>query len=216
MLLVAKKRPRITGLSKVIAVVTFHVYRNPAQVATLDERSHASRHVTELVVMSYGQLESLLIGECHKYLGLFCVECEWFLHIDVASLFQAKPRNIEMAFRRCRDVNNVWAGVTQKFSQVAVIPFDREPLVELPCHQHLSVTDPNDLASLDPLDLGRVSIGDLAASHNGDSKHVGLSPGSSGNNASTPPSSAPLASRAAGRETDMLRVAIVGCGKIAD
>src|SRR5207245_9436184 len=173
MLLVAKKRPRITGLSKVIAVVTFHVYRNPAQVATLDERSHAYRHVTELVVMSYGQLESLVIGECNKYLGFFCVECEWFLHIDVASPFQTKPRNIEMAFRRCRDVNNVWAGVTQKFSQVAVIPFDREPLVELPCHQHLSATDPNDLTSLHSLDLGRAINVALAASHNGHPTHSG-------------------------------------------
>src|SRR6266571_1688490 len=156
--------------------------------------SRTSRDVAELIVMSCGQLESLLIGECNKYLGFFCVEREWFLHIDVASPFQAKPRNIEMAFRRRRDVNNVWPGVTQKFSQVAVIPFDRESLVELPCHQHLSVTDPNDLASLDPLDLGRVSVGDLATSHNGDSKHVGFSPGSSGNNASIPPSSVPFGS----------------------
>src|SRR5213593_506474 len=182
MLLVAKKRSRIT-VPKLIAIVTFHVYRSPAQVAALDESSHASRHVAELIVMPCCQLEFLLIGECNKYLGLLLVECEWLLHIDVTSTFQAKPRNFKMAFRRRRDVNDVWTGVTQKFSQVAEIPLDREPLAELPCHQPLAVTDPNDLASLDPLDLGRVSIGDLATSHDGDFKHVVRSPDSFRSNA---------------------------------
>src|SRR6266571_2546895 len=152
MLLVAKKRSRIT-VPKLIAIVTFHVYRSPAQVAALDERSHASRRMAELIVMSCRQLEFLLIGECNKSFGLFCVECDWLLHVDVASAFQAKSGNIEVAFRRRRDVNNVWPGITQEFRQVAEIPFDRKPLVELPCHQRLPVTDPHDLASPDPLDL---------------------------------------------------------------
>src|SRR3989442_15375604 len=98
-----------------------------------------------------------------------------------------------MAFRRRRDVNHVWPGVTQKFSQVAEIPFHRDPPVELPRHQRLSVADPNDLASFDPLDLRRVSIGDLAASHNGNFKHLVLSLGSFENTARTPPPLAPFA-----------------------
>src|SRR5207245_10456840 len=159
---------RITVLPKGIAVLTLHMSRPSAQVPALDKSSHASRHMAELIIMPYRQLEPRLIGECNKYLGLLRVECDWLLHIDVASPFQAKPSNIEMAFRRRGDVNHVWPSVTQKFSQVGEIPFDREPLVELPCHQPLPVTDPNDLASLDPLDLRRMSIGDLAASHDGD------------------------------------------------
>src|SRR2546422_4104285 len=110
------------------------LHRPPAQVAAFDESPHTSGHMAELMVMSCRQLEPLFIGQCNKSLGLLLMECEWLLHIDVASAFQANPRNIEMAFRRRRDVDNVWSGVTQKISQVAVIPFDREPLVELPCH----------------------------------------------------------------------------------
>src|SRR3989454_12325035 len=150
--------------------------------------------MAELIVMPYRQLEPPFVGQCNKSLGLLLMECKWLLHIDVTSALQANPRDIEMAFRRRRDMDNVRSGVTQEFSQVGEVPFYRESLVQLPCHWRLAVTAPDDLASLDPLDLRRVSIGDLAASHDGDFKHPVLSPGSFGNNASIPPLSAPLAS----------------------
>src|SRR5437899_10367805 len=112
MLLVAKKRSRIAGVPKVIAIITFHVHRDPAQVAAVDESSHASGCVAELIIMAYRQLEPFLIGEYYKDLGLFGVERDGFLHIDVASPFQASPRNNELAGRRPRDMNNIWLGRT--------------------------------------------------------------------------------------------------------
>src|SRR5213594_55178 len=111
MSLVAKKRSRITGLAEVIAIITFHVHRNAAQVAALDEGSHASRDVAELIIMSYGQLEPLRMGERNESLRLRLVERERLLHVNVASLLQARPRKIVMALRRRRDVNYVWSGI---------------------------------------------------------------------------------------------------------
>src|SRR2546425_8061222 len=191
MLLVAKKRSRITGLPKVIAVITFHVERDAAQVAALDERSHASRHVAELIVMSCRQLKPLLIGECNKYLGLLCVECDWLLDIDVASALKAQSGKIEMTFRRRGDVDHVGPRVVQDVNQLRKVPLEPEPFAKLTGHQRLRVTDANDLAPFDPLDLRRVRIRDLAASHDGNFKHVAPSPGSFGNNGSIPPPSAP-------------------------
>ena len=78
--------------------------------------------------MPYRQLEPRLIGKCNKYLGLLRVECDWLLHIDVASPFQAKPSNIEMAFRRRGDVNHVWFGIIQQFRQVSKMFLDLKPL----------------------------------------------------------------------------------------
>src|SRR5438445_13438902 len=100
MLLVAKKRSRIAGVPKVIAIITFHVHRDPAQVAAVDESSHASGCVAELIIMAYRQLEPFLIGEYHKDLGLFGVECAGFLHLDLASPFHRTPQIYQVDYRR--------------------------------------------------------------------------------------------------------------------
>ena len=150
MLLVTKKGSRVTWLRKVIAVITLHVHRVPAQVSARDETPHASRHVAELIIMSRSQLEPLVVGERDESPRLLLTECDWLLHIDVASSFQAKARNSEMALGRRRDVNNVRPGVTQKFSQSTIMPFNGEPFVQLPRHQRFAVTDSDDLAFLDP------------------------------------------------------------------
>src|SRR5436190_1781475 len=54
MLLVRQQRPRVTGIPEVVAVVTFHVYGNPAQVTASNHRFHASRHVAKLLVELFG------------------------------------------------------------------------------------------------------------------------------------------------------------------
>src|SRR5206468_6220538 len=183
MVLVAQQRSRVRRVFEFMAEVAFHMYRAPAQVAALDEPSHASRDVAELVVVSHRELEAPLIREGNEDSGLLRVERERLLHIDVASPLETGPGDIEMAFRRRRDVNDVWSGVIQQVTQVAEIPLYREPLVELPRHQRFAVTDPDDLAATDSLDLRSVSIGDLTASDDGDSKHAVPSPGSSRNSA---------------------------------
>src|SRR6266446_2211015 len=182
--LVAEKRSRVPGFSKLIAVITLHVHRLAAQKAALDKTSHTSRCVPELIVMAYGDLQSPLLRDRNQSSGFPLVNCEWLLHVDVASPFQAKLGKFEMAFRRGGDVNNIWPGFTEKFCQVAKVPPDREPLVQLAGHQRLPVTDPNDLAPRNPLDLRGMRVCDPAASHNGNLKHVARSPCSIGNNAS--------------------------------
>src|SRR5438093_10330045 len=121
MLLVAEQHPRMTGVREVMAKIALHVYREPTQVAALDEGSHASRHVAELVVMPDRELEPPLIGECDKSFGLLRVERDRLLHIDMAPALEAQPSDLEMALRRRRNVNDVGPGVTQKFGQVAEI-----------------------------------------------------------------------------------------------
>src|SRR2546427_1122263 len=135
MLLVAEQRSRVGGVPEVIAVIAFHVHREPPQVSAFDEAAHASRHMAELFIMACRELQSLFIGECDKPLGLALVERDWLLNVDVATLFQAGPSKSEMVLRRRCDVNDVGGGITEKFAQVAEIEFDWEPVVELPVHQ---------------------------------------------------------------------------------
>ena len=79
-----------------------------------------------------------------------------------------------MAFRRRADVNDVRLGLAEQFGQVAKTLFDGEPLGELPCHEDLPVTNTHNFASLDPLDLQAVVVGNLATSHDGHLKHPEL------------------------------------------
>src|SRR2546430_13101902 len=71
---------------------------------------------------------------------------------------------------------------------------DRESLAELLGHQRLTITHPDDLTSFHPLDLGRMGISDLAASHDGDLKHSVRYPRRPRNTVAYPPQSALLAS----------------------
>ena len=73
-------------------------------------------------------------------------------------------------------MNDIWLGDSEKFRQVAEILADVKPLIQLSRHQGLQVTNANDLAPLDPLELRQVRIRDLSAPHNGDLKH-GAVPG---------------------------------------
>ena len=95
-----------------------------------------------------------------------------------------------MASRRRGDMHDVRLGFVQKLGQVAEIPPDGKPLVELPCHEQLPVTDSYDLASPDPQDLGYMSIRDLSASHDAYPKHA-VSLGSPGSTAPILQPSAP-------------------------
>src|SRR6266704_3186959 len=61
MSLVAKQRSRVPGSTELIAVIILHMYRPAAQEAALDESSHASRCMSELIVMPYSYFEPLFI-----------------------------------------------------------------------------------------------------------------------------------------------------------
>ena len=51
-MLVAQQGSRVAGVAKVVAVVAFHVHSRAAQVAALNQCSHAPRYVAELIVVS--------------------------------------------------------------------------------------------------------------------------------------------------------------------
>src|SRR5580704_744162 len=90
----------------------------------------------------------------------------------MTAVLQTESCNIEMTFRWSCDVNNVRASRFQKFPKICKILLDRKTLVELPGHERFTVTDCNDFTSLYPLYLQSVGISNLAASHNGDFKHI--------------------------------------------
>ena len=79
-----------------------------------------------------------------------------------------------MALRRSCDVNDIRSGFVEKPREVAEVLFDRKPLEKLARHQRFAVAHPNNLASLNSLNLGSVRVCDLPASNDGDLKHYAL------------------------------------------
>ena len=82
--------------------------------------------------------------------------------------------NIKMAGGRCANMHYVRLDLTKHLGQVAIVPPDRESLGELAGHKMLAVTNSNNLAALDPLDLGTVVISDLSTADDSHSKHRAL------------------------------------------
>src|SRR5205809_4828916 len=128
---VSKKGSCIPVSAKDITVMTLHAHRRPPEIPALDKRSHAPRHMAELVIMSHCQLQPSFVGESHEALRLRFINGEGLLHIHMATTFQTECGNLKMALRRRRHVNNVRPRVAQESRQIVEIPFDRKSLVEL-------------------------------------------------------------------------------------
>src|SRR5260370_16784619 len=124
MSLVTKKRSRVPGSSKLIAVMTLHMDRAAAQEAALNKGSHAPCCMPELIVMPYGYLSLAVVGERDQSSSVLLVECEGLLHIDVTSPFETKLRNIVMGFGRRCYVNDSWSRFIQHFFHISKIPFN--------------------------------------------------------------------------------------------
>src|SRR6267378_6938587 len=150
MSLVGEERRGVSGAPKLVAVVALHVYRAGTQKAGLDQRSHASRSVPELIVVPDGDLQRALVPERQQAAGLLFVDRERLLDIDVASPLEAELRDVEMSIGRRRDVNDIGSSFGEELCQVAKMALDGEPLVELPRHQGFTVADADDFAFLDP------------------------------------------------------------------
>src|SRR5438094_6658556 len=99
---VSKKGSCIPVSAKVITVMTLHVHRRPPEIPALDERSHASRHMAELVIMSHCQLQPSFVCESHEALALRFINGEGLLHIDMATTFHTESGHLDMAVKmRC-------------------------------------------------------------------------------------------------------------------
>ena len=170
--LVGKECSGVLRSFELITVMALHMDRSAAKKSGADERSHASRHMAELIIMSYGNLEPSFVRESDQALGAVLVKSEGLLHINVAPIFQAKRRKSEMAVGGRRDVNNVGSRVSKESCRIGEVPLDRESLVELSRHQGLAITDANYLAPLDSLNLRQVCICDSSAPHDGNLKHL--------------------------------------------
>src|SRR5437867_2424481 len=88
--------------------------------------------------------------------------------------FEAALCQFVMTLRRCRDLNDIRLSPAQECIEVAIVAPHRVPVIKLPRHQRLTVTDPHDLTALDPQYLRSMRIRDLAAPDDGDFKHVVL------------------------------------------
>ena len=194
MVRVTEQRSRIGGVPEVVGVVALHVHGSPAQEAPPDQAAHAPRHVAELIVVPDRQLEPLVVGEGHQLLGVLFGEGERLLDVDVTPTLETRPGDTGMALGRRGHVDHVGSRLVQQLVQVREIPRDREPFVELSRHQRLAITDADDLASGDPLDLLGVGVRDLATPDDGDLKHSVLARGSSRNTGGAPPPWTPVAS----------------------
>src|SRR6266545_6993409 len=100
MLAVAKKGLRVVAVPQVVPVVAFHVHRWPAEITTLHLRSQTSGYVTELVVVTGNDRESLALCQAQKGLRFARVEGERLLDVDVAAELQTALRNGKMTVRR--------------------------------------------------------------------------------------------------------------------
>src|SRR2546427_3715729 len=178
MLPVAEERSRIR-LVEFVTEIALHVYWRSTQVAAANDLAHAARHVTELIVVSGRQLQLSLGGECHEGMSLLGIEREGLLHVNMAPALQAHLGELEVTCRRRRDVDNVWSSLAQELAHIAEIMLDRKPFVQLTRHQGFVIAHSNDLASLERLDQGRMGVGDLSATDDGDLKHGFRSRGSS-------------------------------------
>ena len=84
-----------------------------------------------------------------------------------------------MALRRGRDVHDVRRGFLHQLRQITEVPPNTESLGKLLGHQLFPVTDADQFASLDSLDLRRMRVRDLPAPNDGYPKHDAPSLGSS-------------------------------------
>src|SRR6266567_994439 len=115
---ISKQRPCISRIRQVIAIIAFHVYRKPSQIAILYKLAHASRHVTELQVMTHCYFDSLCLSEADQFLCLALVDGKRFFDINVTAPVQAEFPNRKVTLWRCSDVYHVGSALLQQFGQV--------------------------------------------------------------------------------------------------
>src|SRR6185436_8138003 len=85
--------------------------------------------------------------ERNERFGLVMDEREGLLDVDVRPAAEAEARQLEVARRRGRDVDDVGPRLAQQRVEADETGADRETLADLPNHQRLDVARRDDLAS---------------------------------------------------------------------
>src|SRR5690242_8309712 len=92
-----------------------------------------------------------------------------------------------MAFRRSGNMHYVGAGIPEHHSEVAEPSLDGKTVIELPGHEGFPVTNSDDLAFRDPLNLRNVRIGNFSTAYDRDLKHTVVLRGNFRNSGLNPP-----------------------------
>ncbi len=154
------------------------MYREPAEIPALYQCPHPSSDMAELGIMSGRHLQPLLISQGKKSLRIRVIERKGLLYVDMASSLQTRHRQLVMALRRSGEVNDIRSDLRQQLVEVRKTSRDPESLSQLPRHERFGVADCHDVTIGYSPDLMGVRIGNLAAAHDGHSKHRASSPGS--------------------------------------
>src|ERR1700678_125141 len=99
-----------------------------AKKAACNQSSHTTSCGPKLIVVPSGNLQTFSHGQCDQLLSLESVHSKGLLNIDMASPFQARLCNIEMALGWCSDMNNVRLCILQEFGDLLIQTLDREPI----------------------------------------------------------------------------------------
>src|SRR2546425_4155310 len=161
---VPQKRLRVLGITEIVTVIALHVDDRIAKIPAADQVPHASCGMTELGVVPHRQLPLSPLRERDQFLGFLRVQRERLLHVHVTPMLQALPRDLEMALRRCGDVDDVGRGLDQELAEILEVSFDLEALRQLPRHQLFAVADADDVAPRNPPNLRGVRVGNPPAS----------------------------------------------------
>src|SRR5215469_9627074 len=161
MLLVVQKGPRIYGIAQVVAIIALHVYGRAAKVPALHESSHAPCDMSELIVVSYGELEASLLRQCNECFSLPGIYRERLLHVNVAAALQASFGDLKVAQRggrassrsasrpvkvRCTgNLSQSWLAISGSLSQAPTIS---HPLILLICEAWASAIFPQPMRAI--------------------------------------------------------------------
>jgi hypothetical protein len=102
--------------------------------------------------------------------GLSRVNREWLLHVDMAPVFQTLSRDLKVALRRRRDVNNVGPSFFEHPAEVIEGALRLESHRKLMRHKRFTITDSREITAPDPSDLRGVGVGDFPTSDDRHSK----------------------------------------------
>src|SRR5215468_11339041 len=74
----------VPGMPDLVAIITLHMNRPGAQVAALNQATHAPRYMTELIIVTSRQFEPGSCRQIDQFLSFAFVNGEGFFDVNVA------------------------------------------------------------------------------------------------------------------------------------
>src|ERR1051325_3754543 len=165
-----------------VAIITLHIGRRAAEISALDECSHATGGMSELIVVAGSYLEAFPISQPQQFLRIRSMEREGLFNVNMATGVEALLPQGEMILRGSCEMDDVRPCRLKQFTKISKPVFHSESFGQLPGHQFFLIADRNNLTILDPANLRDMRIGNLAAPDDSHLKHFALSPCTPENN----------------------------------